>query len=235
MTPPGQAHGETTFQPHRRRAGAAPARTPASSSPRRLRRSSLPAIPALPTAAEIAEPQRRGPLAQPQAPETPGPLPVCRERAARPRLARASCLGVRGGSPGNRHPAPVATPPGAPGPASGPDAGSAAVAARFASLSLPPNGLCTELHPRGKGELEFCSYSPKRERKTKKVLFVLPAMEHVALFLLDPQDVHSASFPPWIKTCFAFGLGGNNTTIKGQREMVFRHKMCYLYPWINHL
>lgn len=106
-------------------------------------------------AAKGPKPRRRPAPAPAPAPY----LPTCRERAACLRLARASCLGVRGGRPGNRHPCPGGGSYRCPDPASGPD--SRGVPPRPpASVPLPPNGLCEELHSSWKGS--------EGERKTTR-------------------------------------------------------------------
>lgn len=108
-------------------------------------------------AAKGPKPRRRpAPVPAP----APAPyLPTCRERAACLRLARASCLGARGGRPGNRHPCPGGGSSRCPDPASGPD--SRGVPPRPpAPVPFPPNGLCEELHSSWKGS--------ERERKTTK-------------------------------------------------------------------
>lgn len=139
MTPAGQVHGETTFQPRRRRTDAESARTPPSSSPRR--------------------PWPYQPLLNPGAAPSPSaaqPRPLTWLAPARPRQVpgrlRHPAPGT--GTPPRRRLLQCAVPPPAP-----PQPAAGVAPERAGGGPAPP----------AQGELKSCSYSSRGNNNKRSV------------------------------------------------------------------
>lgn len=146
------------------------------------------AAPAASAAREPAarEPAPREPAPQKQVPREPAPQEPAPRKPAPTSTRRA------GGS------SPCA--------GAGPASSAGAVAAAAGIPEGLCTGLCTELRPSARGA-ELRAPSAHRESKsTTKVLFVLPAIEHVALFLFDLQGVQSPSLHELKSACSWPGL-----------------------------
>lgn len=137
---------------------------------------------AAPAASAAREPAAREPAPQKQVPREPAP----REPAPQ--------------EPAPRKPAPTSTRrAGGSSPCAG--AGPASRAGAVAAAAGIPEGLCTELRPSARGAELWAPSAHRESKSTTKVLFVLPAIEHVALFLFDLQGVQSPSLHELKSAC----------------------------------